>query len=122
MQDNTFDERRREPKQRLTERARELLKRTDGAMPVWIRPPITGMDFWCGLTRAKLYVLAAQGNIRSVSLREPGQIRGCRLFHLKSIFDYFERCERGTEKPKPTAGRKTKGRTKTTTTAAGGAA
>jgi hypothetical protein len=68
------------------------------------------MDFWCGLTRAKLYSLTAEGHIRSVSLREPGQIRGCRLFHLKSIFDYFERCERGAQKPKPTAGRKPNGR------------
>ena len=33
---------------------------------------------------------------------------------LKSIFDYFERCERGTEKPKPTAGRKSNARTTAT--------
>jgi hypothetical protein len=32
--------------------------------------------------------------IRSVSIREPGRIKGVRLFHLDSILAFIERCEK----------------------------
>jgi len=35
----------------------------------------------------------AQGFIRFVSIREPGRIKGTRLFHLASILRFIERCE-----------------------------
>lgn len=54
---------------------------------------IDGHEHFTGLTRAKLYELAGKGAIRSVSLREPGRIRGCRLFHLASILEYIHRTE-----------------------------
>lgn len=54
---------------------------------------MVGVEHFSGLSRAKLYQLAAEGKIRSISLREEGQIKGCRLFHLQSIFDYFGRIE-----------------------------
>jgi hypothetical protein len=73
------------------ERAQKLLQERIGQLPVWIRPPKTGVnDFWSGFSRSKLYELAGEGHIRSVSIREPGQIKGTRLFELKSILDFIE--------------------------------
>jgi hypothetical protein len=61
------------------------------ARPVWIRPPASGQrDFWCGLTRPKLYELEAQGKIVGTSLREPGEKKGTHLFNLQSILDFIE--------------------------------
>jgi hypothetical protein len=61
--------------------------------PKWIRAPKSGTEHWTGLNRSKLYELAGKGLIKSISLREPGQKRGTRLFHLESIFDLYERME-----------------------------
>jgi hypothetical protein len=52
-----------------------------------------GHEFYSGCSRAKLYEWAAKGFIRSVSIREPGRIKGVRLFHLASILAFIERCE-----------------------------
>ena len=71
----------------------ELLSERDRTLPVWIRSPKAGTEQFTGLSRAKLYELAADKKIRSVSIRAPGQIKGTRLFHLGSIFDFIERCE-----------------------------
>jgi hypothetical protein len=70
------------------------LAERDRGLPVWIRAPKTGQEYYTGLTRAKLYDLAGRGFIRSFSLREPGNLKGCRFFHLQSILDYLERCEK----------------------------
>ena len=59
-------------------------------LPVWIRAPKSGLEHYTGLSRSKLYELSERRVIRSISLREPGAIKGTRLFHLKSILDYFE--------------------------------
>ena len=74
-------------------KARELLQDQANGMPVWIRPPKHGVQFHCGLSRAKLYEGAGKGYFRSVSIREPGQVKGTRLFHLQSILDFIARCE-----------------------------
>jgi hypothetical protein len=71
--------------------ARELLTEQRAGLPIWVRAPVRGPEHFSSLTRAKLYDLSGKGLIRSRSLREPGAIRGCRLFHLKSILDYIER-------------------------------
>src|SRR4051812_32036126 len=64
----------------LAPKARELLtERTDG-LPVWIRAPKFGQEFYTGFSRAKLYEGAGKRYFRSVSIREPGQIKGTRLF------------------------------------------
>jgi hypothetical protein len=68
----------------------ELLNDCAGAMPVWIRPPKRGTEFYSGLSRPKLYQLAAEGKIVTRSLREPGQIKGTRLFLLASILSLIE--------------------------------
>jgi len=76
-----------------TARIEALLKDQIGLMPVWIRAPKSGAETYTGLTRSYLYQAAAQGLIRTVSIREPGKERGCRLFHLRSILEFIERHE-----------------------------
>ena len=82
-----------EKKRRLSPTAAELAAERDGGLPVWIRSPKRGHEFFCGFSRAKLYELAGKNLIRSVSIREPGAVKGTRLFHLQSILNYIERCE-----------------------------
>ena len=71
----------------------QLLSERQGALPVWIRSPKTGPEFYSGFSRSKLYEAAGKGYIRSVSIREPGQIKGTRLFLLSSILAFIEKCE-----------------------------
>jgi hypothetical protein len=78
---------------RLATKAAELLAERDRWLPVWIRSPKSGPEHYSGFSRAKLYELAGGGKIRSVSIREPGQVKGVRLFHLGSILDFVARCE-----------------------------
>ena len=74
-------------------RATQLVGERDGNLPVWIRAPKRGNEFYSGCSRAKLYEWAGKGFIRSVSIREPGQIKGVRLFHLASVLGFIEGCE-----------------------------
>jgi len=80
-------------KTRLSPQAGELLTERTNGLPVWIRSPKQGVDFHSGFSRAKLYELASAGAIRSVSIRQPGQIKGTRLFNLASILAFIEKCE-----------------------------
>lgn len=77
----------------LSPRVLELIKERDGLLPVWVRAPVSGHEHYTGFSRAKLYELTAERKIRSVSIREPGQTRGCRLFNLASILAFIEKCE-----------------------------
>ena len=81
-------------------RAYELLRERNGPLPVWIRPPKNGNEYFSGFSRSKLYQVAADGKIRSVSIREPGQTKGTRLFELKSILDFIERIAANAESAK----------------------
>lgn len=74
-------------------KAGELLQERSGGLPVWIRAPKSGTEYFTGFSRSKLYELTSKGYIRSKSIREPGQVKGTRLFYLQSILDYIERCE-----------------------------
>jgi hypothetical protein len=76
-------------------RVSQLVKDTAGTLPVWVRAPKVGVEHFSGFSRSKLYQLAALRKIRSVSIREPGQVKGTRLFHLQSILDYIAKCEAG---------------------------
>jgi len=78
---------------RLEDRLAALLAERDKGLPVWIRSPKSGAEHFTGFSRAKLYALAGEGSIRSTSIREPGQIRGTRLFNLASILAFIERNE-----------------------------
>lgn len=80
-----------------TARASALLNDRIGHLPVWIRAPKTGAETYTGLTRSFLYQIASQGLIRTVSIREPGKERGCRLFHLQSILEFISRHELGAQ-------------------------
>jgi len=64
----------------LSPKAADLLQGRAGNLPVWIRCPKNNQtEFYTGLSRAKMYELASAGKIRSVSIREPGQVKGTRL-------------------------------------------
>lgn len=78
---------------RLAPKARELLAAQIQALPVWVRAPKSGVEFYSGLSRAKLYELAAARKIVSRSIREAGQVRGCRLFLLSSILEFIANCD-----------------------------
>jgi hypothetical protein len=65
-------------------------ERGSAALPLWIRAPKKGPEHWTGFSRSKLYELAKDGKIRSVSIREPGQEKGTRLFELKSILAFID--------------------------------
>lgn len=82
-------------RRKLSTTAAELMAERQGQLPVWIRSPKSGSEHFSGFSRSKLYELAGDGKIRSVSIREPGQVKGVRLFHLASILDFIARCEAG---------------------------
>jgi hypothetical protein len=82
----------------VSAKARELLNDQSNGLPVWIRPPKNGVQHHCGFSRAKLYEGAGKGHFRSVSIREPGQVKGTRLFHLQSILDFIAKCEQDAMK------------------------
>jgi hypothetical protein len=79
----------------LSPKAAELLQDRADNLPCWVRSPKTGPEHYSGFSRAKLYELAGKGAIRSVSIREPGQTKGTRLFNLASILTFIEKCEQG---------------------------
>jgi hypothetical protein len=87
------------PESRVFARINELLNEREGLLPVWIRSPKNGPEHYTGFSRSKLYELAAKGKIDSRSIRQPGQIKGTRLFNLRSILDFIESCgnESGTD-------------------------
>jgi hypothetical protein len=78
----------------VPQKARELLNDQSNGLPVWIRPPKSGLEFYSGFSRAKLYEGAGKGHFRSVSIRAPGQVKGTRLFNLQSVLDFIARCEK----------------------------
>ena len=59
--------------------------------PDWVRAPTRGAEYFTGFARSKLYHLANQGLIESVSIRGDGKKKGVRLFRLQSILDFIER-------------------------------
>lgn len=78
---------------RPSPRLAEFLGDTLAGRPVWVRAPKIGPENFSGLTRSKLYALAGEGKIRSVSLREPGKLTGTRLFNLASVLAFIEKQE-----------------------------
>ena len=59
-------------------------------LPVWIRAPKNGLEYYTGCSRAKLYAWARAGLIRSKSIRQPGRKKGVRLFCLQSVLGFIE--------------------------------
>jgi hypothetical protein len=62
-----------------------------GATERWIRIPSKGYCPNTGLSRSHLFALIAEGEIKSRSLKKPGNTRGPRLVWLPSVFEYIER-------------------------------
>ena len=58
--------------------------------PIWVRAPKSGNEFYTGLSRSKLYELAAAGKIVTASIRNEEEMKGTRLFKLQSILDFLE--------------------------------
>jgi hypothetical protein len=83
----------RETTRPVSAKARELLQDQSAGLPVWIRPPKQGVEFYSGLSRAKLYELGGKGHIQTRSIRDPGAIKGTRLFLLKSVLDFIANCQ-----------------------------
>jgi len=78
----------------IPEKARGLLNDQHNGLPIWIRAPRGGgVEFYSGFSRSRLYQGAADGEFRSISIRKPGMVKGCRLFHLQSILDFIAKCE-----------------------------
>lgn len=63
----------------------------EAILPIWARHQVATRVTGC--SRSKLWALAAEGKIRSCSLREPGMRQATRLFHVPSILDYIESFE-----------------------------
>ena len=80
-------------RRKLSPQVAELIAQRNGLLPVWIRSPKSGTEHYTGFSRAKLYEMAGDGKIRSVSIREAGQVKGVRLFELASILTFVECCE-----------------------------
>ena len=78
-------------RRKLTPTVSEILADRDGRLPVWVRAPKAGgLEHYSGQTRATLYAWATEGLIRTASVRQPGKLRGIRLFHLASILEFIE--------------------------------
>lgn len=77
----------------LATTAADLQAEREGHLPVWVRANTRGPEHFSSIGRSKLYELAGKGLIRSVSIRQPGQVKGTRLFHLQSVLDYIASCE-----------------------------
>lgn len=104
------------------EEIRRNLSERDGHLPVWVRCPTRGAEHYTGFRRSKLYELANAGLIRSTSIRKPGQIKGVRLFHLGSLLDYIDGCEKNSEAAATCAARAEAGKPAADTTATDGKA
>ena len=81
-----------EPNQTTTQKhLAKLQAEQHESRPVWIRPPRAGQqEHYTGLTRSKLYELAQLGHIKTLCLKRPDQIRGCRLFNLPSLLQFIQ--------------------------------
>ncbi|MCB1098503.1 MAG: helix-turn-helix domain-containing protein [Verrucomicrobiae bacterium] len=67
--------------------SQEAIDQDHEVRPEWLRIPEAIKRF--GMSRTKLYELISEGDIRSVSLRKRGQIRGTRLISYDSMCDYL---------------------------------
>lgn len=56
--------------------------------PIWSR--VSYVTEVYGLSQTKIYQLAKEGKITSVSLREQGQAKATRLFNVASVEAYIE--------------------------------
>lgn len=72
-------------------KAGELLNDQSNGLPVWIRSPKNGVEFYAGFSGAVLCAGAGKEHFGSVSIRGLGQVKGTRLFHLALILTCIEK-------------------------------
>jgi hypothetical protein len=67
--------------------------------PEWIRLPRPGeVEPRTSLSRGVLTRLAVEGKIKSLTTKEPGKKRGCKLLNLESLLSYLSSLAEGGEK------------------------
>ena len=72
-----------------------------GNVSQWLRLPKPGEhEPNTGLTRSVLTRLCIEGKVKSISLKEPGKARGCRLINRPSLFSYLSGLE-AQQNPEP---------------------
>jgi hypothetical protein len=74
--------------------AREIVENPEKLTPRWLR--IGPAVAYSGLSRARLYILLASGEIRSASVRFKGKERGCRIIDRESIDQFLSSNLMGT--------------------------
>jgi len=81
------------------EESRALFRTQDAylaskGLNIWIRLPRPGEhERNTGLTRSVLTRLCIEGKVKSISLKDPGKARGCRLVNLPSLIHYLASLE-----------------------------
>lgn len=64
--------------------------------PEWIRLPRPGeVEPRTSLSRGVLSRLAVEGKVKTLTTKEPGKRRGCRLIHLGSLLSYLSSLAEG---------------------------
>jgi len=79
--------------------AHEIVQDPTTLQPCWLKVPAAVS--YSGLSRAKLYILLASGEIRSASVRIKGKVRGVRVIDRESIDEFLSSNLMGTSWSKP---------------------
>ena len=74
--------------------AHEIVQDPATVQPRWMKVPAAVR--YSGLSRARLYILLASGEIRSASVRFNGKERGCRIIDRESIDEFLSNNLMGT--------------------------
>jgi len=74
--------------------SREIVEDPATLQPRWLKVPAAVS--YSGLSRAKLYLLLASGEIRSASVRIKGKVRGIRVIDRESIDEFLSSNLMGT--------------------------
>jgi len=73
--------------QSLAMLSREIVEDPNTLQPRWMKVPAAVR--YSGLSRARLYILLASGEIRSASVRFKGKARGIRIVDRESIDEFL---------------------------------
>jgi hypothetical protein len=75
--------------------AREIVQNPTTLQPRWLKVPAAVS--YSGINRARLYILLAEGQIKSASVRSKGRLRGIRLVDRESIDEFLSKNLIGTK-------------------------
>jgi hypothetical protein len=74
--------------------AHEIVQDPTTLQPRWLKVPAAVS--YSGLSRARLYILLAEGQIKSASVRFKGKLRGIRVVDRESIDEFLSGNVMGT--------------------------